>query len=213
MDEEALEVLPRVLEAIGFQRGLLFGHSDGASIATMDAGSVQDHRVRGLVLLAPDFFTDEMGIAELSAPTTVPPPAPAEKLARWHSDVDCAFRSWIEPWLIGRSASGTSPERWADPRAVLVVQGAEDEYGTLRQVEAVREECFCPVEAVTSSRARHLLSRCAGDDAAAAADFMDRLSVTTARANDPRIRGCGLRIIVAIIPDLTERLSAKKMVD
>src|SRR6516162_8465256 len=65
MHEEALDVLPRLLDAIGFQRGILFGHSDGASIATIYAGSVQDHRVRGLVLMAPHFFTEEMGLAEI----------------------------------------------------------------------------------------------------------------------------------------------------
>src|SRR5947208_2619907 len=53
MNEEACEVLPRILDVIGFRRGLLLGHSDGASIAAIYAGSVQDHRVRGLVLIAP----------------------------------------------------------------------------------------------------------------------------------------------------------------
>src|ERR1700683_4166466 len=65
MDEEALDVLPPGLAATGFQRGILFGHSDGASIATIYAGGVQDHRVRGLVLMAPHFFTEEIGIAEI----------------------------------------------------------------------------------------------------------------------------------------------------
>ena len=65
MDEEACEVLPRVLDAIGFRRGFLLGHSDGGSIATIYGGSVQDHRVRGLVLIAPHFFTEEMGLAEI----------------------------------------------------------------------------------------------------------------------------------------------------
>src|SRR5262249_1328444 len=65
MNEEACEVLPRILDAIGFRRGLLLGHSDGASIAAIYAGSVQDHRVRGLVLIAPHFFTEDMGLAEI----------------------------------------------------------------------------------------------------------------------------------------------------
>src|SRR4051794_41684122 len=47
MHTEALEVLPKVLDAIGFRRGLLVGHSDGASIAAIYAGGVQDHRIRG----------------------------------------------------------------------------------------------------------------------------------------------------------------------
>ena len=50
---------------IGFQRGLLIGHSDGASIAAIYAGSHQDHRVGGLVLMAPHFFTEDMGIASI----------------------------------------------------------------------------------------------------------------------------------------------------
>src|SRR5262249_30170311 len=65
MHHEACDVLPKLLEAIGFRRGLLLGHSDGASIAAIYAGSVEDHRVRGLVLMAPHFFTEDMGIREI----------------------------------------------------------------------------------------------------------------------------------------------------
>src|SRR5882757_449593 len=65
MHDEAREVLPRLLAAIGFRRGLLVGHSDGASIAAIYAGSVADHRVRGLVLIAPHFFTEEEGLASI----------------------------------------------------------------------------------------------------------------------------------------------------
>src|ERR1700759_5098570 len=70
MHVEAREVLPQVLDAIGFRRGLLVGHSDGASIAAIYAGSIQDHRVRGLVLMAPHFFTEDMGIAEIARTRT-----------------------------------------------------------------------------------------------------------------------------------------------
>src|SRR6202140_6001209 len=65
MHVEALDVLPKLLDQIGFRRGLLVGHSDGASIAAIYAGGVQDHRIRGLVLMAPHFFTEEMGLAEI----------------------------------------------------------------------------------------------------------------------------------------------------
>ena len=60
MHVEAREMLPRVLDAIGFRHGLLVGHSDGASIAAIYAGSVQDHRVRGLVLMAPHFIVEDV---------------------------------------------------------------------------------------------------------------------------------------------------------
>src|SRR5690606_24489313 len=50
MHDEARDSLPAVLDSIGFQRGLLIGHSDGASIAAIYAGTHQDHRLDGLVL-------------------------------------------------------------------------------------------------------------------------------------------------------------------
>src|SRR5579859_4205809 len=100
MHEEATDVLPRVLDAIGFNRGIILGHSDGASIATIYAGSVQDHRVRGIVLIAPHFFTEEMGLAEIRrARKSFDTGALRERLKPYHADVDTAFRSWNEPWL------------------------------------------------------------------------------------------------------------------
>ena len=157
MDEEARDVLPRVLDAIGFQRGILFGHSDGASIAAIYAGSVQDHRVRGLVLMAPHFFTEEMGLAEIRrAARKFAAGALRDKLKRWHADVDCAFRSWSEPWLDPEFRNWDITEALGYIRVpILIVQGADDQYGTLRQIEAAQEECYCPVEAAILPGVRH----------------------------------------------------------
>src|SRR6184192_2562573 len=100
MHIEALEILPKLLDEIGFRRGLLLGHSDGASIAAIYAGTLQDHRVRGLVLIAPHFFTEDMGIAEIArAKAAYEKPDLRQKLARWHADVDNAFNGWSGVWL------------------------------------------------------------------------------------------------------------------
>ena len=61
-DTEALRRLPLVLTAIGFRRGLLLGHGEGASIATLYGGSVQDHRVRGLALMSPRFVDENRSV-------------------------------------------------------------------------------------------------------------------------------------------------------
>ena len=154
MDEEALDVLPRVLASIGFQRGILLGHSDGASIATIYAGGVQDHRVRGLVLMAPHFFTEEMGLAEIRrAGEAFDAGVLRDKLKRWHADVDGAFRSWIGPWLDPDFRKWDITEALGYIRVpILIVQGADDQYGTLRQVEVAKAECFCPVETAVLCR-------------------------------------------------------------
>src|SRR3954463_4602868 len=65
MHVEALDVLPKLLAKIGFRRGLLLGHSDGASIASIYAGSRQDHRVQGVVLIAPHFVVENISVASI----------------------------------------------------------------------------------------------------------------------------------------------------
>src|ERR1700751_2795840 len=87
MQIEALDVLPKLLDAIGFRRGILVGHSDGASIAAIYAGT-GDHRVRAIALIAPHFVTEDMGIAAIAEfKTAYETTNLREKLARWHKDV------------------------------------------------------------------------------------------------------------------------------
>ncbi len=178
LDEEAREVLPRVLDVIGFQRGLLLGHSDGASIATIYAGSVQDHRVRGLVLIAPHFFTEEMGLAEIRrARKSFTSGALRERLKRWHDDVDTAFQSWNGPWLNPAFENWDITEALGYIRVpILIVQGSEDEYGTLKQVETAQQECYCPVETAVLPGVRHAPHRDAPQlTLKIVADFINRL--------------------------------------
>ena len=157
MHEEAREVLPKVLDAIGFRRGLLVGHSDGASIAAIYAGSVQDHRVRGLTLIAPHFFTEDMGIAEIArAKEAYATTDLRQKLARWHADVDNAFRGWNDAWLDPEFRKWDITEPLAYIRVpILIVQGEDDQYGTQRQIEVARQECYCPVEVALYPGVRH----------------------------------------------------------
>ena len=157
MHEEAIDVLPRVLAAIGFQRGILFGHSDGASIATIYAGSVQDHRVRGLVLIAPHFFTEDMGLAQIRRTNEDYESGNfREKLKRWHDDVDSAFHSWSGPWLNPEFRAWDITEALGYIRVpILIVQGADDQYGTIKQVEAAQQECYCPIETAILPGVRH----------------------------------------------------------
>src|ERR1700739_1604248 len=148
MRVEALDVLPKLLDAIGFRRGLLVGHSDGASIAAIYAGSHQDHRVQGMARVAPHFIVEAISVASRAKKKTAYETTNLkEKLARWHKDVDNAFYGWNGAWLNPAFRDCDISEYLAYIRVpVLIVQGVDDQYGTMRQVEIAKEECYCPVD-------------------------------------------------------------------
>ena len=179
MHDEGEQVLPELLDTIGFQDGILFGHSDGASIAVIYAGASRDPRLRGLVLMAPHFFTEESGIASIAAAKVAYETTDLkERLAMHHGDnVDCAFWGWNRAWL------DPGFRRWDIreflPRIeipVLVVQGEDDQYGTADQITAAQDKCAGPVDVALMPDCGHSPHRDQADktlDAAAA--FISRL--------------------------------------
>jgi pimeloyl-ACP methyl ester carboxylesterase len=180
MHEEAREVLPRVLDAIGFRRGVLLGHSDGASIAAIYAGSFPDPRRRGIALLAPHFFAESFGIDEIArARERYEEGDFRAKLARWHRDPDNAFYSWSGPWLDPQFKTwDIRPELAAIGVPVLIIQGDQDQYGTLEQVETAKRLCPSPVEAVILPGIRHIPHRDApAETLVAVGGFVGRLGL------------------------------------
>ncbi|MGQ0682192.1 alpha/beta fold hydrolase [Bradyrhizobium sp.] len=157
MHVEAFDVLPKVLETIGFRRGLLLGHSDGASIAAVYAGSRQDHRVQGLVLIAPHFIVEDVSVKSIAEIKRAYETSDLKaRLARWHRDVNNAFYGWNRAWLDPKFREWDISEYLAYIRVpVAIVQGERDQYGTMRQVEIAREECYCPVDATVVPGAGH----------------------------------------------------------
>jgi pimeloyl-ACP methyl ester carboxylesterase len=180
MHEEARDVLPHVLDAIGLRRGILLGHSDGASIAAIYAGSVADHRICGLVLLAPHFFTEEFGIAEIARMREAYETSDLRaRLGKWHLNPDNAFYGWSGPWLDPAFRKWEITEELAYIRVpIVIVQGEDDQYGTLRQIEVAKEACTCPVEAVILPGTRHIPHREAAEATMGAiVDFTRRLQI------------------------------------
>jgi pimeloyl-ACP methyl ester carboxylesterase len=148
MHVEALDVLPKLLDRIGFRRGLLLGHSDGASIAAIYAGGVADHRVRAVAMIAPHFIVENVSVSSIAEiKQAYETTNLKEKLARWHTDVDNAFYGWNGAWLDPKFRAWDISEYLAYIRVpVAILQGADDQYGTMRQIEIAQEECYCPVD-------------------------------------------------------------------
>ena len=157
MQIEALAVLPKLLDRIGFRRGMLLGHSDGASIAAIYAGAHQDHRLQGVAMIAPHFVTEEIGLAAIAETRRAYEATGLKaKLARWHRDVDNAFLGWSDAWLDPLFRGWDISEYLAYIRVpVAILQGADDQYGTMRQIEIAQEECYCPVDVTIIPGAGH----------------------------------------------------------
>lgn len=157
MHKEANESLPRLLDKIGFKRGILVGHSDGASIAAIYAGSHQDHRVRGLALMAPHFIVEDISVKSIAeARESYNKGDLRERLAKYHANVDVAFRGWNDVWLDSDFRQWDISEELAYIRVpILIVQGEDDQYGTLRQIEIAQDECYCPVDVALLPGVKH----------------------------------------------------------
>lgn len=140
MHREALTVLPEVLLRLRVVNPVLVGHSDGASIAIIYAGA--GHPVRGLVLMAPHVFTEPGGLASIREAkrqfeTTDFP----ERMRKYHRDPRKTFYLWSDVWL------DPSFERWNIEASisqiscpVLLIQGEDDEYGTMAQLDAIARQ-------------------------------------------------------------------------
>jgi pimeloyl-ACP methyl ester carboxylesterase len=138
MHHEAHAVLPELLAELGVECPVLFGHSDGASIALIYAGTHTDG-ARALVLEAPHVFVEDLTVRSIAAAKTAWSTTELRaRLTRYHADVDGAFQGWNDIWLDPRFRDwNIEPYADAVRVPVLVVQGEADEYGTLAQVESL----------------------------------------------------------------------------
>ena len=138
MHDEALVVLPEILDALEVRRPILLGHSDGGSIAIIHAGG-SGREVAGLVLIAPHVMVEDISVASIAkARTAYEQGALRTRLGRHHDDVDGAFRGWNDVWLRPEFRSWNIEEYL--PRIgcpVLAIQGEDDEYGTMQQVDRI----------------------------------------------------------------------------
>lgn len=140
MHHEGLKVLPKVLDAAGIEQAILIGHSDGGSISIINAGGVQDPRIKAIVLLAAHVFNEDVTVASIEeAKTAYETTDLRQKLGKYHGDnVDCAFWGWNRVWLNPDFKAWNIEEYLPNVQVpALVIQGEDDQYGTAAQVKAI----------------------------------------------------------------------------
>ena len=151
MHRQAHELLPALLEALGVDTRnsppWLFGHSDGGSIAMLYAARFPA-ALAGLVVLSPHIMVEDLTIASIEqARRTYLQTDLKQKLGRYHADADSAFWGWNDIWLLPAFRDWTiEAEIESIECPLLAVQGIDDEYGTLEQVDGIaRRVAQCQV--------------------------------------------------------------------
>ncbi len=156
MHDEALIALPELLETLNVANPVLIGHSDGASISLIHAGG--GHAVRGVVAMAPHVFIEPVCLSSIrrAAQTFESTDLPA-RLGKYHRDSRKTFYGWADVWLDPHF------ERW-DIRddylphvacPVLGIQGHDDEYGTMAQLDEIARRVKGPCELLKPAACGH----------------------------------------------------------
>lgn len=178
MHHEARDVLPNLLAHFGIEAPILIGHSDGASIALIHAADA-GNGMRATVLMAPHVFVEAISQQSIARITeTYETTDLRQRLSRHHDHVDDAFLGWARIWLDPRFRTwslGAEAARLSCP--TLLIQGADDEYGTLAQLDAIAEIAPGPVERLVLDNCGHAPHRDREADVLDAIDgFIRRVS-------------------------------------
>jgi len=157
MHDEARHALPELLDQLHIANPVLFGHSDGGSIALLHAG-LTSRPVAALVVMAPHVLVEDVSIASIAAAkVTYDTTDLREKLRRYHADPDSAFRGWNDIWLHPEFRAWNIEDCLAGIRCpVLAIQGVDDEYGTMEQIDRIaRGAVHAEVELLKLADCRH----------------------------------------------------------
>ncbi len=154
MHREALTFLPEILSELKIEKPILVGHSDGASIALIHAGV---HPVRGVAVMAPHVFIEEIGARSIQEAarqfeTTDLP----QRLGRYHRDARKTFHLWADAWLDPAFPDWNIEAYLPGIHCpVLAIQGEDDEYGSMAQLDAIRRQVGGPCELLKLPQCGH----------------------------------------------------------
>lgn len=155
--DEAEVILPQLLDRLGLDRVVLFGHSDGATISLLFAAAFPD-RVVQAVIEAPHVIIEEVtvsGVAEV-AQRYEQDPKFRQRVAQHHRDSDGAFWSWAQVWLNPAYRSWSMVDRLERVRSpLLLIQGDKDPYGTLKQLDLIERHVSGPTQRLVLAGCGH----------------------------------------------------------
>lgn len=155
MHDEALVALPQFLSALKIGSPVLVGHSDGASIALIYAGA--GNPVRRVAVMAPHVYVEDMGLRSIEkAREQFETSDLPQRLGRYHRDPRKTFYLWNDAWLDPEFRGWNIEEYLPGIRCpVLAIQGEQDEYGTMAQLDAICGKVRGPCDQVKLADCGH----------------------------------------------------------
>ena len=170
MHDEALTALPELLSELHIENPILVGHSDGASIALIHAGA--GHAVRGVIAMAPHVFIEPLCLRSIDkAKVNFETTDLASRLGRYHRDARKTFYGWADVWLDPQFKGWDIRDDYLPGVRcpVLAIQGHDDEYGTMAQLDEIQRRVAGPCELLELENCGH-------------APFRDQAEVVLGRA-------------------------------
>jgi pimeloyl-ACP methyl ester carboxylesterase len=144
-------------------------------------------RVRGLVLLAPHVFVEELSVGSIAeAKTSFETTNLPEKLGRHHRDAARTFWGWNNIWLHPEFRSWNIEEYLPHITCpILAIQGLDDQYGTMAQVKTIARQSAGPVEILPLAECRHSPQRDQAEVVLTAiAGFVEKISGNKSQAGN-----------------------------
>jgi len=157
MHREAQDVLPEVLRALDVRRPILLGHSDGASVALIYAGSGLDPQPESVIVMAPHVNIEPSNILSIAKVRVLWEETDLRgRLARYHDDPDSAFFTWNLAWLMPGFREWNIEEYLPNIQGkVTIIQGLDDEYGSPLQPQTIERMAPGPVRTVMLAGCGH----------------------------------------------------------
>ena len=190
MHVEAQQALPELLDRLEVDAPILVGHSDGGSIALLYAAHAarQGRSLPGIVVMAPHVLVEDISLSSISVARTAYLQGDLRaRLERYHADVDSAFWGWNDIWLAPAFRDWNIEDCLPDIRCpILAVQGEDDEYGTMDQIERIGRGAP-DVDSLRLEDCRHSPHRDQPDVVLAAiTQFVDRLGAPATGESAPQ---------------------------
>lgn len=138
LHEQARAALPELIAGLGLEKPILFGHSDGGSIALITAGATPTP-LSGIIVMAPHVMVEDVTLAGIREACGVFARTDlGARLARYHNDADAVFRAWVDIWLDPAFRDWDIQALLPAIRCpVLAIQGEDDEYATMAQIDLI----------------------------------------------------------------------------